>query len=185
MQLRKGKNPTCSCVGLCLVSCTNRRRRVECGPATCSIGESCSNRTWSTYGYDDVQLEIKLSPIAGYGAFALQPIFAGILVREYVGEIIDEDVKQKWYEEAFCEYLMVYGPNKYIDAKKFGNDSRFFNHSSAPNCRAEEWTVTGIYRIGIFAIQNIEPGEEITFNYGRDYAIEQRACKQCVRSEHH
>ncbi len=52
-----------------------------------------------------------------------------------------------------------------IDATRKGNDARFINHSCEPNCQAEYWTVEGRECVGIFTIQTIKAGEEITYDY--------------------
>ena len=41
----------------------------------------------------------------------------------------------------------------------------FIDHSCQPNCETQKWTVNGDTRIGLFALRDIEPGEELTFNY--------------------
>lgn len=41
----------------------------------------------------------------------------------------------------------------------------FTDHSCAPNCETQKWTVNGDTRIGLFALCDIESGEELTFNY--------------------
>lgn len=41
----------------------------------------------------------------------------------------------------------------------------FTDHSCAPNCETQKWTVNGDTRIGLFALCDIEAGEELTFNY--------------------
>ena len=52
-----------------------------------------------------------------------------------------------------------------IDAYQKGAVSRFINHSCEPNAETQKWTVNGLLRIGFFAIRDIHPGEEITFDY--------------------
>lgn len=39
------------------------------------------------------------------------------------------------------------------------------DHSCSPNCETQKWTVNGDTRVGLFALRDIEPGEELTFNY--------------------
>jgi SET domain-containing protein len=39
------------------------------------------------------------------------------------------------------------------------------DHSCQPNCETQKWTVNGDTRIGLFALRDIEIGEELTFNY--------------------
>lgn len=43
--------------------------------------------------------------------------------------------------------------------------SLYADHSCAPNCETQKWTVNGDTRIGLFALRDIEAGEELTFNY--------------------
>ncbi|KAK5201525.1 histone methyltransferase set2, partial [Exophiala xenobiotica] len=57
---------------------------------------------------------------------------------------------------------------EYIDARKKGNLSRFFNHSCAPNCHIETWHVMGKLRVGIFAQRDIKAGEELVIDYKTD-----------------
>jgi SET domain-containing protein len=49
-----------------------------------------------------------------------------------------------------------------LDGRRGGNLSRFFNHSCAPNCRAERKRG----RIWIITLRDIARGEELTFDYG-------------------
>ena len=43
--------------------------------------------------------------------------------------------------------------------------SRFMNHSCQPNCETQKWTVGGDTRVGLFAIEDVTEGSELTFNY--------------------
>ena len=68
-------------------------------------------------------------------------------------------------------YVMTYSKDEVIDGSRKGTIARFVNHSCDPNCRIEKWyytlnrNVLGEWRVGIFANRNIEPGEEITYDY--------------------
>ena len=55
-----------------------------------------------------------------------------------------------------------------IDAAVNGNEARFINHSCDPNCDA----VIDDGRIWIETIRDIEPGEELAYDYA--YVLEER-----------
>lgn len=63
---------------------------------------------------------------------------------------------------------MAFDQNMIIDATR-GSIARFVNHSCAPNCRMEKWTVGGKPRMALFASdQGIMTGEELTYDYNFD-----------------
>lgn len=52
------------------------------------------------------------------------------------------------------------------------------DHSCSPNCETQKWTVNGDTRIGLFALCDIERGEELTFNY--NLACDGETRKPCL-----
>jgi len=127
----------------------------------------------------------------GWGLRTLEDIKAGQFVIEYVGEVIDEaEYKRRLHRKKELKnenfYFLTIDNNRTIDAEPKGNLSRFMSkyaaaqyrmdsliiarllftdHSCAPNCETQKWTVNGDTRIGLFALRDIESSEELTFNY--------------------
>ena len=106
----------------------------------------------------------------GYGVQATAPIASGSLVIEYCGEVISHDECYRRLSEydllgVHDFYMMELSSSLMIDARQTGNAARFINHSCAPNCGTQVWTVGSAQRVGIFALRDIEPGEEVTYNY--------------------
>jgi len=60
------------------------------------------------------------------------------------------------------------GDDLVIDAAVGGNEARFINHSCDPNCDA----VIEESRIWIETIRDVEPGEELAYDYA--YVLEER-----------
>ncbi|CEQ39531.1 SPOSA6832_01052 [Sporobolomyces salmonicolor] len=116
------------------------------------------------------QLTFSRSGIEGYGLFALEHIPVGDMVIEYVGELIRQQVadrREKAYERQGIgsSYLFRVDEDLVVDATKKGNLGRLINHCCAPNCTARIITINGVKKIVIYAKSNIEPGEEVTYDY--------------------
>ena len=119
-------------------------------------------------------LKVKRSS-AGLGLFAGEAIPKEKCLIEYVGRVIskEEEMKSK------SQYLFEISKNKTIDGAARTNTARYINHSHRPNCEVE------IYkgRVFIFSKRNIKEGEELSYDYGKEFVDEHivpKGCK-CVR----
>jgi uncharacterized protein len=116
--------------------------------------------------------EIRDSPIHGAGAFATQRIPAGTRLIEYRGERLTPAQADARYPddpgEVHHTCLFAIDDDVVIDAAVDGNEARFINHSCDPNCDA----VIDDARIWIETIRDIEPGEELAYDYA--YVLEER-----------
>jgi len=100
---------------------------------------------------------------AGLGLFANSLIKKGTRVIEYTGELISEEEANK----RGGKYLFALNGKRTVDGRARENIARYINHSCKPNCYAE--INNAETRIFIFAKRSIEPGEELTYNYGKDH----------------
>lgn len=121
-------------------------------------------------------LRFARSPIHDWGLYAMERIARGEMVIEYVGEIIRAQVadkREKVYERQGIgsSYLFRIDEDLVVDATKKGNLGRLINHSCDPNCTAKIITISGEKKIVIYAKQDIELGDEITYDY--HFPIEQ------------
>ena len=80
--------------------------------------------------YRNHHLYIFKSPIHGFGLFTSEIIQMGELILEYVGEIIRSTVADLREQDSLdINYMFRIGRDTIIDGQRFGNISRFLNHS--------------------------------------------------------
>jgi|SRR5215213_2419750 len=97
----------------------------------------------------------------GLGLFATRPIAAVRRIIQYVGPLLTtEEV-----ESRTGRYFFTIDENWAIDGSARTNHARYVNHSCRPNAEA---LVEG-KRIWIWSKRAIEPGEQITIDYGEEY----------------
>jgi len=97
----------------------------------------------------------------GLGLFATEPIRTGKFIIEYWGKLV------RWNDVDNLQGKYLFDLNKRwaIDGSDRRNTARYINHSCKPN--ADPYEVSR--KIKIYARRTIQPGEEITYNYGKEY----------------
>jgi SET domain-containing protein len=118
-------------------------------------------------------IRIAPSPIHGQGGFATRFMPKDSRIIEYTGERISKAESLRRCQE---ENWFIFGLDEEVDldGSVEGNLARFLNHSCAANSEA----VCEDGRVWIVALRDIQPGEEITFNYGYDLAdYEEHPCR--------
>ncbi|MDE1924736.1 MAG: SET domain-containing protein-lysine N-methyltransferase [Patescibacteria group bacterium] len=108
---------------------------------------------------------------SGRGLFAYSPIKKGTCVVEYFGRTLTEP--EEYTSRSL--YLFEVTKKKTIDGNVKGNIAKYINHSCKPNCEAE--TYKG--RVWIMAKRNIKVGEELAYDYGKDFFDEHIKKKGC------
>jgi len=109
----------------------------------------------------DISFAVKRTK-TGLGLFALAPIPVGKRIIEYTGPLVsNEEVERRNTGKYF------FGVNKKwsIDGTPRSNTARYINHSCRPNAEA---LISG-RRVWIWAKRTIKAGEEINYNYGKEY----------------
>jgi uncharacterized protein len=97
----------------------------------------------------------------GLGLFAVQPIARGTRIIEYTGPLIpNEEVDKRR-----GRYFFGVNTRWTIDGSPRSNVARYINHSCKPNAEA---LISG-RRVWIWSRKNIKPGEEIAYDYGKEY----------------
>jgi SET domain-containing protein len=129
--------------------------------------------------------EIRDSGIHGRGLYAREFIPEGTWVVEYVGEKVSkaeserravELIENSRGNDAAKVFMFILSDEWDIDGGVEWNDARLANHSCDPNMEAQVWDEQEIWFV---ALRDIQPGEELTFNYGFDLdSWEEHVC-QC------
>ncbi|MCY4576850.1 MAG: SET domain-containing protein [Candidatus Kaiserbacteria bacterium] len=109
---------------------------------------------------------------AGLGLCTDSPIARGKFIIEYYGIVLTREQA----DEKGGKYLFEINSKRVIDGSPRYNLARYLNHSCRPNCETD--IVKG--KIYIYAKRNIKPGEELTYDYGKEYVndfIKPYGCK--------
>jgi SET domain-containing protein len=110
-------------------------------------------------------IEVRTSPVHGWGGFARQNIPAGTRLIEYTGQRISPEEGARRYPDNGTQrshtFFFSLSDGRYIDPEVRGNLARFLNHACAPNCRAVEEAG----RIFIETIKPVSAGTELTYDY--------------------
>ncbi|KND47482.1 MAG: histone-lysine N-methyltransferase MLL3 [Parcubacteria bacterium C7867-004] len=111
----------------------------------------------------DWKLTVKRSS-AGLGLFAGEAIPKGVCVIEYVGKTLTQEETDK----SKSRYLFEISKTKTIDGKPKINKAGYINHSCRWNCESKIHKG----RVFIFSTRAIKAGDELTYDYGKEYVDE-------------
>ncbi len=115
----------------------------------------------------------------GLGMFATQRIPKNTRIFEYTGRIITNEAADRLPGKP--RYLYDLNKKFTLDGSPRSNLGRYANHSCRPN--AVDYSYRG--RVYVKSLRVIEPGEEITYDYGKIYfnafiGKENCLCVKCV-----
>ncbi|CAH2314459.1 histone-lysine N-methyltransferase EHMT2 [Pelobates cultripes] len=140
----------------------------ECNQA-CACWQTCKNRV--VQSGIKVRLQLYRTAKMGWGVRALQAIPQGSFICEYVGELISDAEADVREDDSYLFDLDNKDGEVYcIDARYYGNVSRFINHLCEPNLIPVRVFMSHqdlrFPRIAFFSGRDIRYGEELGFDYG-------------------
>ena len=123
--------------------------------------------------YQKFDVLVRRSAIDGHGVFAAEMIPPRLKIGEIRGEAISCAEGRR--RAASLQRIMIVeiSPRTAIDASRSTDPMRFTNHSCQANARLA--IIAG--RIEFYARRAIEPGEEITVNYGETHHEGKLRCR--------
>ncbi|HEU4458690.1 MAG TPA: SET domain-containing protein-lysine N-methyltransferase [Methylibium sp.] len=122
-------------------------------------------------------LEVRASAIAGFGAFAAEPIPARRKIGELRGEPISVREARRRAKalarQGAAIMIVEVSERRAIDAAASTDALRYTNHRCAPNAslRIRQG------RVEFYALRDIAAGEEITADYGETHHDGKLACR--------
>ena len=201
----------CGCEGNTKdVMCNNDTCKNEvCGRSNCfwkRLGHRCGNdQPYHAMIHGKYKLETMVdtwvyiadSPTgAGLGCFAAKDLPDNFFLGFYAGELISNRQARDRYLQGTRivggEYLMQYNPkdNILVDARVYGNHTRFVNHSCEPNCSYEKtwWPGDGVWLAGTFdkvydSEQFDMPGLSADYKGADVHMIEMRTMREIRKGE--
>ncbi|RXN32387.1 histone-lysine N-methyltransferase EHMT1-like isoform X5 [Labeo rohita] len=132
---------------------------------------ACVANSACAAGMIKIRLQLFRTQMMGWGVKTLQDIPQGTFVCEYVGEIISDAEADVRENDSYLFSLDSKVGDMYcVDARFYGNISRFINHQCEPNlfpCRVfTSHQDLRFPHIAFFACKNINAGDELGFDYG-------------------
>jgi SET domain-containing protein len=100
----------------------------------------------------------------GFGLFATRLIKRAAYIATYRGPRVSPEEAER-REQRGAKYMFELNSRWVIDGSPRWNVARYMNHSCWPNAKP----VTRKGQIVFVALRAIAPGEEITYNYGKEY----------------
>ena len=116
--------------------------------------------------------EVRTSPIHGRGLYARNLIEKDTWIVQYVGEKVDKVESDRRSTELLHKakvdggarvFMFILNDEWDVDGNTESNEARLVNHSCDPNTEAQIWDDKEIWFV---ALRDIQPGEELFYNYG-------------------
>ena len=108
----------------------------------------------------------------GLGLYSNVQIKKGEFLIEYTGKMLTSNEAN----EKGGKYLFEINSRWTVDGTDRKNLARYINHACRPNCEAR----ISKKQIKIYSIKNIKAGEELTYDYGKEYFDEYIKSHRCT-----
>lgn len=183
---RAAKGCSCKSVDACRTkACDCFGNLRECDPDLCGCMQ-CSDGPPGTIGTrktrkcrnasillgEHHRVVVGRSRVHGWGTYSTGHIPKGDLIGEYIGEAIFHDQAEqrgRVYDKRDHSFMFEVSNEVTLDATRMGNKLRFCNHHEKPNMECKLMRVVGDIRVGMYAVVDILPFEELFFDYGTQF----------------
>ena len=142
---------------------------VSSSAQTQAAPQSASDRP----AYQKFAVSVRPSTIDGQGAFADETIPSRLKIGEIRGESISVAVARIRATRTERIMIVELSAKRAIDFSKSADPMRYTNHSCQPNARL----CIRQGRVEFYAVKSVQPGEEITVDYGQTHHEGRLRCR--------
>ncbi|CAI5742693.1 unnamed protein product [Hyaloperonospora brassicae] len=132
----------------------------------------CRNRCIALGKQKHVRMGRSKLGVADWGLFVDDFVTKDEFIIEYIGEMVSQeeaDHRRLVYGKEGSRHLITLDTKTVVDSTQKGNKARLINHSSSsPNCVCKIVNVQSDFRIGLYALHDIQPHTELFFDHGFD-----------------
>uniref|UniRef100_A0AAV1T117 Histone-lysine N-methyltransferase n=1 Tax=Peronospora matthiolae TaxID=2874970 RepID=A0AAV1T117_9STRA len=130
----------------------------------------CRNRSIALGEQKLVRMGRSKLGVAEWGLFVDEFVAEDEFIIEFIGEMVSQeeaDQRRVVYGKDGSRYLIELDTKIVVDSTRKGNKARLVNHSSAsPNCVCKIMNVGSDFRIGLYALHDMQPQTELFFDHG-------------------
>ncbi|MDT5270175.1 MAG: uncharacterized protein QOH49_2361 [Acidobacteriota bacterium] len=122
---------------------------------------------------DTLYFKVGRSRIQGRGLFALSTISARRKLGELGGELITQREARRRARVTDCIMIVEFEDGTALDATHSASHFKHMNHSCEPNAFMRRYRG----RVEFYSLRRVEPGEELTCDYGETHHDGGLACR--------
>ncbi|HXI12376.1 MAG TPA: SET domain-containing protein [Thermoanaerobaculia bacterium] len=119
------------------------------------------------------EFKVRRSSIHGRGLFSLSRLPARKKIGELEGDLITQREARRRAKTLRCIAIVEFEDGMALDASSARNGFERINHSCTPNTYLRRF----MHRVEFYSLRAIEPGEELTCNYGETHHDGKLPCR--------
>jgi uncharacterized protein len=147
--------------------CSYKTKKGRCKRKTVITHPYCAQHTLEAFGLYVAPSQVKG---AGLGLYTTKPIKKGTVIVEYKGEkLTTKQYNERYDKDDYGSYGMEVNSRLVIDARKTSSGlARYVCDYTGSGKKPNTQYQGEKHKVEIIALRNIEPGEELLIDYGKE-----------------